>query len=168
MLLTNFFIFQLKVIKDFYLVLISIIFIFSFFTGLSIKILSDFRFWYIFFLIIFNICSCIKNYERYSSLFKNNYENKKFIYQNKKYLILNDLLFGGYLYINYYYLNLLQSYLLSLVFFSLFVTFFTRRQVENVSDIELGNVGIVPAIEYHINRNGRRVLRYAEDSDEGL
>lgn len=161
----NFIEFQYRFLKDLNITILSFIFIISFFNNLSIFMLKDFRFYYYLILIVFNARNSLNNFYKYESLFKTYNESKKFIYNNRKYLIINDLLFAGYLYINYYYFNPIQIYLFVLTLFSFLTIVLTRKP--KVRDIEMGNIGIEPVIDYHINNRGRRVLRF-QDNEDGL
>lgn len=156
----NFFEFQLVILKDIYLTLLSIIFLITFFTGLSVNILRDFRFIFYFCLILFNSLFCKSNYRRYKNLIKS---NNDFFYENKRYLIINDLLFLSYICINFYYFNLIHFYIILLIKIAILKNCFIKKNViqEELEEqnIELQNIE-QEVIEYHINRNGRKVMRY--------
>lgn len=160
----NFIEFQYRVLKDFNLTILSIIFIITIFSGLSIIILKDFRFYYYLILLIFNIINYKNNFYKYQSLFQTNQITSNYICNNRKYLIINDLLFTGYLYINFYYFNLIQICLFILTFISLLRSLLRRKTNRiNIEDIEMSNIGIEPVIEYYINQKGRKVLRFEDD-----
>lgn len=165
----NFIDFQYRFLKDLNITILSFIFIISFFSSLSITMLKDFRFYYYFVLIFYNSTNALNNYYKYQSLFETNEKTMKFICNNRRYLIINDLLFGGYLYINYYYFNPIQIYLFVLTLFSLIRNILTKTPIEiKQEDIEMGNIGMDPVIEYQINHRGRRVLRFVDDDRDGL
>lgn len=164
----NFIEFQYRFLKDLNITILSFVFIISVFTSLSVFMLKDFRFYYYLFLIFFNTSNSLNNFYKYESLFKSDYDCKNFICENRKYLLFNDILFGGYLYINYFYFNPIQIYLFVLTLLSFLRNILTRNpKVIQPRDIEMGNIGIDPVIEYHINNRGRRVLRF-QDNEDGL
>lgn len=161
----NFFEFQLVILKDIYLTLLSIIFLITFFTGLSVNILKDFRFIFYFCLILFNSLFCKSNYRRYKNLIKS---NNDFFYENKRYLIINDLLFLSYICINFYYFNLIHFYIVLLITIAILKNCFIKNKPQNLEEhqnielqeIQQQDIEQESVIEYHINRNGRKVMRY--------